>query len=77
MICLWFRPLSFECLDRVLVFGVAHLRQILCSYVAYYNEVRTHLALGKDAPLGRAVQRTGVIIAIPILSGLHHHYVRI
>jgi transposase InsO family protein len=66
-----------ECLDRVLVFGEAHLRRILSSYAAYYNEVRTHLALGKDAPLGRAVQRTGVIVAIPILSGLHHHYVRI
>src|SRR5262249_48504092 len=26
---------------------------------------------------GRAVQRTGVIVAIAILSGLHHHYVRI
>jgi hypothetical protein len=24
-----------------------------------------------------AVQRTGTIVAIPILSGLHHHYVRI
>src|SRR5262245_42880456 len=47
------------------------------SYAAYYNEVRTHLALGKDAPLGRAVQRIGVIVAIPILSGLHYHYVRI
>jgi Integrase core domain len=31
-----------ECLDRVLVFGEAHLRQILSSYAAYYNEVRTH-----------------------------------
>src|SRR5262245_6294158 len=39
-----------ECVDRVLIFGEAHLRQILSSYVAYYNEVRTHLALGKDAP---------------------------
>jgi transposase InsO family protein len=66
-----------ECLDRVLVFGEAHLRQILSSYAAYYNEVRTHMALGKDAPLGRAVQRSGEIVAIPILSGLHHHYVRI
>jgi transposase InsO family protein len=65
-----------ECVDRVLIFGEAHLRQILSSYVAYYNEVRTHLALGKDAPAGRAVQRSGTIIAIPILSGLHHHYVR-
>jgi len=41
------------------------------------HQVRTPLALGKDAPLGRVVQRSGVIVAIPILSGLHHHYVRI
>jgi hypothetical protein len=40
------------------------------SYANYYNEVRTHLALGKDAPKGHAVQRSGNIIAIPILSGL-------
>jgi Integrase core domain len=66
-----------ECLDRMLVFGEAHLRQILSAYAAYYNEVRTHLALDKDAPLGRAVQHSGAIVAIPILSGLHHHYVRI
>jgi transposase InsO family protein len=66
-----------ECLDRMLVLGESHLRQILSCYAAYYNEVRTHLALGKDAPVGRAVQRTGTIVAIPILSGLHHHYVRI
>jgi transposase InsO family protein len=66
-----------ECLDRMLIFGEAHLRQILASYAAYYNQVRTHLALGKDTPLGRVVQRSGVIVTVPILSGLHHHYVRI
>ncbi len=66
-----------ECLDRMLVFGESHLRQILSAYAAYYNQIRTHLALDKDTPLGRAVQRSGVIVAIPILSGLHHHYVRI
>jgi Integrase core domain len=61
-----------ECLDRMLIFGEAHLRLILSSYAAYYNQVRTHLALDKDTPLGRAVQRSGSIVAIPILSGLHH-----
>jgi transposase InsO family protein len=66
-----------ECLDRLLIFGESHLRRVLASYAIYYNEARTHLALGKDAPLGRAVQRSGVIIAIPILSGLHHQYARI
>jgi hypothetical protein len=59
-----------ECLDQVLIFGEAHLRQILSSYAAPYNNVRTHLALGKDAPAGRAVQRIGVIVTIPILVGL-------
>ena len=66
-----------ECLDRMLIFGEAHLRQILSAYAAYYNQVRTHLALAKNTPLGRAIQRSGIIVAIPILSGLHHHYVRI
>jgi transposase InsO family protein len=66
-----------ECLDRVLIFGESHLRRILVSYTAYYNQARTHLALQKDAPLHRAVQRSGVIVSIPILAGLHHQYVRI
>ena len=66
-----------ECLDRMLVFSEAHLRRTLSAYAAYYNEIRTHRALGKDAPSGRLVQHAGVIVAKPILSGLHHHYVRI
>jgi transposase InsO family protein len=66
-----------ECLDQVLIFGETHLRRILSAYAAYYNQARTHLALQKDAPLHRAVQRSGAIVAIPILAGLHHQYVRI
>jgi transposase InsO family protein len=73
-----------ECLDHMLIFGEAHLRQVLSFYAEYYNfyaeyynEVRTHLGLGKDAPLSREVQRSGDLVAIPILSGLHHRYVRI
>jgi hypothetical protein len=61
----------------MLVFGEAHPRRILSEYASYYNEVRPHRGLGKNAPLGRAVQRTGVIAGNPILGGLHHHYVRI
>src|SRR5665213_3253793 len=66
-----------ECLDRILIFGESHLRRVLASYAAYYNQARTHLALQKDAPLHRAVQRSGAIVAIPILAGLHHKYIRI
>jgi transposase InsO family protein len=66
-----------ECLDRMLIFGEAHLRQILTTYACYYNDSRTHLSLRKDTPLGRAVQQYGNIAATPILSGLHHRYARI
>jgi len=66
-----------DCLDHVLIFHERHLRRVLTLYSLYYNETRTHLALGKDAPLGRSAQRSGTIVATPILSGLHHRYGRI
>jgi transposase InsO family protein len=66
-----------ECLDHILIFGESQLRRVLASYAAYYNQTRTHLALQKDAPLRRAIRRSGAIVAIPILAGLHHQYVRI
>ena len=66
-----------ECLDHVVVLGERHLRHILLSYLKYYNEVRTHLSLEKDAPISRAVERAGRILCRPVLGGLHHQYVRI
>ena len=32
-----------------------------------------HLSLDKDAPLGRAIERHGAIVPVPILSALHHY----
>lgn len=66
-----------EYLDQVIVFGEAQLRRVLSAYAAYYNQTRPHLALQKDTPLKRAIQRIGNVAAIPILGGLHHQYVRI
>jgi transposase InsO family protein len=66
-----------ECLDHIIVLGEAHLRRILKSYIRYYNETRTHLALDKDAPVSRPVQRTGVVRSLAILGGLHHNYARV
>jgi Integrase core domain len=66
-----------DCLDHVLIYGERHFRRVLTSYAIYYNETRTHLGLAKDAPLRRAVQRSGTIVTTPILSGLHHRYARI
>ena len=65
-----------ECLDHVVVMGDAHLRRTLTAYAAYYNAARTHLALEKDAPLGRPIQASGRVVPVPVLGGLHHHYVR-
>ena len=67
-----------ECLDHVIVLNAAGLRKILKSYVTYYSESRTHLALEKDAPQPRPMcpTDTGPIVAVPQVGGLHHRYDR-
>jgi transposase InsO family protein len=66
-----------ECLDHLVILGEAHLRRILRNYASYYNKIRTHRSLDKDAPAFRSVQRVGTITSYTILGGLHHHYVRV
>jgi transposase InsO family protein len=66
-----------ECVDHLIVLGEAHLRKILRAYAHYYNGIRTHRSLNKDAPISRPIQRVGFVAARPILGGLHHHYARI
>ena len=66
-----------ECLDHIIILNAAHLRRVLKAYAAYYNADRTHLALDKDAPHSRPVERSGRIVSRPILGGLHRRYRRI
>jgi transposase InsO family protein len=66
-----------ECLDHVIVLGEAHLRRTLKFYADYYNGVRTHRSLNKDTPIGRPIQRTGVITSNALLGGLHYQYFRV
>ena len=66
-----------ECLDHVIVWGEPHLRRILQSYANYYDNMRTHRSLNKDAPISRSIQRIGIISSRPILGGLHHQYIRV
>jgi CheY-like chemotaxis protein len=49
---------------------------MVTAYAVYYNQVRPHLALAKDSPLLRPIQRFGKVNARPILGGLHHEYCR-
>ena len=68
-----------ECLDCILIFNERHLRRVLSWYVDYYHRTRTHLSLDKDCPDPRPVMPpgSGRVVAIPQVSGLHHHYERI
>jgi hypothetical protein len=43
----------------MLIFREGHLRHIIKCYMEYYNAMRTHLSLGKDAPIWRDIQCAG------------------
>jgi transposase InsO family protein len=60
-----------ESLDHLVVFDEAQLRRVLRNYASYYNQVRTHLSLDKNAPDFRCPQKLGPI------AGLHHQYVSV
>jgi transposase InsO family protein len=62
-----------ECLDQMVIFGEADPFR-LCGLLQSRTPA---LGLTKDAPLRRAVHRVGSIVAIPILAGLNHQYIRI
>jgi len=67
-----------ECLDHLLVLSEAHLRRILCAYVAYFNRARPHQGLLQRIPdpLEECTQSAGTVHAHPVLGGLHHTYQR-
>jgi transposase InsO family protein len=67
-----------ERLDHVLVLSERHLHRILTRYFGYYHQARTQLALDKDAPDLRPIERpsTGNIVQLREVGGLHHRYIR-
>jgi putative transposase len=67
-----------ECLDHMIVFGERSLHRTLTAYASYYQNWRTHLALGKDTPQSRRTQVPieGNVVEIREVGGLHHHYER-
>ena len=68
-----------DCLNHVIVLNERHLKRLLRSYSSYYRTARTHLALAKQCPEPRTVERPdrGNIIAFPHVGGLHHEYRRV
>ena len=67
-----------DCLDHLIVLNEAHLKRIMCSYLDYYHNSRTHLSLDRNSPIPRDVEppSQGKVIAIPHVGGLHHRYTR-
>lgn len=67
-----------ECLNHTIIVGERHLRRVVANYLRYYNSVRTHMSLAKDAPDPRPIHgpRRGRIVRRPHCGGLHHEYRR-
>ena len=68
-----------DLLDHVIVLNERHLQRLMREYIRYYHEDRTHLALAKATPAGRAAEKTAPevgrkIVARSRLGGLHHRY---
>ena len=56
--------------------GEKHLLRVLRDYVKYYLEFQPHQSLGGNALSPRAVEVVGMVVAKPVLGGLHHRYSR-
>ncbi len=73
-----------ECLDFMIPFNEAHIRQILNSWTSHYNRGRPHSSLGPGIPdrsfpkaevqTGHSIPKNRRIVVTSILGGLHHEY---
>ena len=67
-----------ECIDHAIILGERHLLHVLREYaLGYFNAARPHQGLGQRIPVaGDPVPfaRSGRVVAIPVLGGLHHDY---
>ena len=45
----WIGTCRRELLDHVIVLNEQHLRRLLCEFLEYYHDDRTHLSLSKSA----------------------------
>lgn len=74
----WVGSCRRELLDHVIVLNEQHLRRLLRDFLDYYHTDRTHLSLGKDPPITRAVcppiSPSATVASLPRVGGLHHRY---
>ena len=75
-----------ECLDHMLILNERHLAKVVREYAEFFNRARPHQAcpersrrgIGQRIPVPPKVEQpqTGMVIAFPVLGGLHHDYRR-
>ena len=67
------------CLNHLLILSERHLRRVLAAYGRSFNQARPHQGLHQHMPegaprLAAAGSTHGVVVALPVLGGLHHEY---
>jgi transposase InsO family protein len=65
-----------EALDYYLLISEKQIECILDEYINYYNSKRPHQGIDQKVPGRYKPQLYGKVQKLPILGGLHHHYVR-
>lgn len=70
------RSIRSECLDRMVLFGEAHVRRALTQYLAHYNCERSHQGISNELVCGRPVVSRAPIECSERLGGLLRYYHR-
>jgi hypothetical protein len=68
-----------ECQDHLLILQEKQLHRVLRASIQYFNQAGPHQGIRRQIPerFGEPVpldQQRGKILALPVLSGLHHDY---
>lgn len=68
-----------ECLSKLILFGVGHLRRVLTNYVEHYNRDRPHQGIGNRlvTPPAWDPPTDGAVVADERLGGLLRSYRRV
>ena len=72
----WVRSVRNECLDKIIILNQAHLYQIMCEYIDYYNRQRPHQGISQTTPIPFPSQYDGRIQCQNVLGGIIRSYYR-
>ena len=74
----WVQSIRREMLDYVIPLNEAHLYRLSQEYIRYYHQDRTHIALSKDTPNVREIERrpspASGVLAVRRIGGLYYRY---